>query len=401
MVSPTWIDANGDNKHDIDGLDFNAWATALAAQNSSGYSGSEKTVVISPGVSRTVGRPGSPSVITTPDTDSAVMAKAKFRGGLAAQDEYTWQIADFMFQSGIISIDPRSSQRGIDQAIKVYENAVDIAADVYAFGDRQKSVMDFLSFAPGNTGSGAGGTSVSKQVQNYTPDQARQKAINAYKSILNRMPTDQEIAEFSTGLINSAKNTPSVQRVSSKGGASVQETTQGFDEKTWTLGFMASKIPANMDLGGLAGAAQDSLKSLSEAYGVRLSSDLGYGLIRDLIEGKIDQAAVEQVYREQAKILYPHLSDKIDAGVNPRQIADPYIRNTMSILEKSSTEADMFSSYIREALNYKDENGNYVLPNVDEHARMLRGKEEWLTTNNGKESLMSATDNILRQMGFE
>jgi hypothetical protein len=32
---------------------------------------------------------------------------------------------------------------------------------------------------------------------------------------------------------------------------------------------------------------------------------------------------------------------------------------------------------------------------------MLREKPEWLDTRNAKQSLMSAADGILRQMGFE
>lgn len=405
MVSPNWVDNNNDGKHDVDGLTIEQWATAKAqaatAQGTYDSSGG-RTVVVSP-ARRIGGRPNNPA-LTQPATDTVKSAVDKFRGGLVVNDPATWQIADWMYSAGILSANPRSSMRAMEAAVKAYSNAADVAASAYAFGDFSKSIMDFLSYVPGSADAGGGGgsgSSTSKQVQVFTPEQAREKALNAYKAILNRAPSEQEISEFVNGLINSAKNAPTIQRTSGRGGTSVQEVTQGFDEKTWTLGFMAAKIPAEGDLSGSAGVAQDMLATLSQNYGIKLSQSLAYDTVRDLVQGKIDENGVEQVFKEQAKLIFPHLSDKIDAGLNPRKIADPYISNTMNILEKSATEADMFNPYVKEALTYKDANGNYVLPTADEHARMLRGKDEWLNTRNGKETMMSAADNILKQMGFE
>lgn len=356
------------------------------------------SVVITPGVKSGPAREYgwvSPVVVSTSE------AKKTFEGGLLTGDPNALKIGEWMYQAGLISANPATGFAGVDQAVKVYNRAVDYASAAYSVGDVNRSVLDFLSMVPGSGGTGSGGgTSTSKQITSYTPEQARQKAENAYRAILGRSATEQEISEFTNALINSAKSTPAVQKVSKKGGATVQETTAGFDEKTWTLGFMAGKIGEG-DLAGSSGVAQDVVKSLSQSYGVNLSTQLAYDLVRNLVQGQTDEAGVEQVFKEQAKIMYPHLSEKIDAGFSPRQIADPYINNTMNILEKSATEADMFSPYIKEALSYRDANGNYVLPTADEHARMLRNKDEWLTTRNGKESLMSAADNILKQMGFE
>lgn len=398
-----------------DGLDDVTGETALqhamrlsdqkAIQNletNLGYQGDTGLVVITPGSTR-VGRPNAPVVVSQPVTVTKAQAKAQFEGGLLTGDANALAIANWMAQAGLITKAPGTSDfAAIKQATKVYNQAVDLAAATYAVGDVRRSVMDFLSMVPGSSGGGGGGgTSISKQITSYTPEQARQKAIDAYKAILNRTPTDQEVAEFSNALMTSAKNAPTVQKVSRKGGATVQETTQGFNEKDWTLGFMAGKIPADGDLAGASGVAQDTLRSMSENYGIKLSSSLAYDLVRDLVTGKIDENAAEQVFKEQAKIMFPGIADKIDAGLSPRKIADPFISNTMRILEKGATEVDMFNPYVKEALAYKDANGAYVLPTADEHARMLRGKSEWLNTRNAKESLMSTADNILKQMGFE
>jgi hypothetical protein len=365
-----------------------------------------RTVIISPAGVQTVtaGRPGSPqrTTRTTPATPLAVGdAKALFNGGLLSQDPATLSIADFMFKSGIISSDPRTAA-GRAAATKAYNRAVDNTADANQYGN-MVTVMDMLTldYSPGSTTGSGGGTSTFKQFSTYTKDQARKKAVDAYRAVLGRSPSEQEIAEFSNGLMRAAKAAPSIQKTKAGGKSTSQETTQGFNEKDWTLGYLSAKIPTDTDLQGASGVAQDMVTGLSQAYGVRLSPALAYDSVRDIIEGKLDADGLEQVFKEQAKILFPHLSEKIDSGLNPRKIADSYIANTVNILEKGPTEVDMFNPYVKEALTYKDKDGNYALPTADEHARTLRSKSEWLDTRNGKETLMSAADNILRQMGFE
>lgn len=380
-------------------------AVAAGLSDPSGFTDG-RTVIISPAGTRVavVGRPGSPQRInqsTEPSRLSVTDAKALFNGGLLAQNPSTLAIADFMFNSGIISADPRTAA-GRAAATKAYNKAVDDAADTNQAGN-MATVMDMLTlnYEPGSVTGSGGGTSTFKQFSTYTKEQARKKAVDAYRAVLGRSPSEQEIAEFSNGLIKAAKAAPSIQKTKTGRKGTSQETTQGFNEKDWTLGFLSAKIPTDQDLLGASGVAQDMVTALSENYGVKLSPALAYDSVRDIIQGKIDADGLEQVFKEQAKILFPHLSDKIDAGLNPRKIADSYIGNTVNILEKGPTEVDMFNPYVKEALTYKDKDGNYALPTADEHARMLRSKSEWLDTRNAKETLMSAADNILRQMGFE
>lgn len=379
---------------------------AAGLGNTGGYTDG-RTVVLSPGgtQSAVVGRPGSPQKIsrpTAPVIGNVSDAKNLFRGGLLSQDPNTLAIGDWMFRSGLINSDPRTAA-GRNAASKLYNRAVDDTADVNQFGNMQISVMDMLSradYTSGTTGSG-GGTSTYKQYSTYTKAQARKKAIDAYRAVLGRSPDETEISEFTNGLMRAAKAAPTIQKTTTGKKGTSQKTTEGFNERDWTLGFLSGKIPAKGDLKGASGVAQDMVNAMSEQYGVRLSPALAYDSVRDIIQGKTDADGLEQIFKEQAKILFPHLSQKIDAGLKPKTIADAYIANTVNILEKGPTEVDMFSKEVKQALTYKDKDGNYALPTADEHAKMLREKPEWLETRNGKETLMSAADNILRQMGFE
>jgi hypothetical protein len=404
----TYVDKDKDLKDDNSGLGRADHIAAYPADNPTvGGFTDGRTVVISPGTYRTAGRPGSPTnvVINKPDMGNVTDAKSLFNGRLLEQDPNALAIADWMFNSGIISLDPRT-MKGAAAASKAYNKAVDLTADVNQTGNMQVSVMDMLSrmdYSPGSTRTSGGGSSSStfKQYSTYTKEQARKKAVDAYRAVLGRSPSEQEIAEFSNGLMKAAKAAPAIQKTKAGSKGTKQETTQGFNEQDWTLGYLSSKIPLDTDLQGASGVAQDMVATLSEQYGVRLSPSLAYDSVRDIIQGKTDADGLEQIFKEQAKILFPHLSEKIDAGLNPKKIADAYISNTVNILEKNPTEVDMFSPDVKRALTYKDKDGNYALPTADEHARTLRSKSEWLDTRNGKETLMSAADSILRQMGFE
>jgi hypothetical protein len=367
-----------------------------------------RTVVISPGttsrgpVRAPGGRSETTTIIGAPNVGNVTDAKNLFNGGLLAQDPNTLAIADWMFKSGIISLDPRT-QKGIEAASKAYNKAVDATADVNQFGRMEVSVMDMLGRMDytGGTTSSSGGSSTYTQYTTYTAAQARKKAIDAYRAVLGRSATEKEITEFTTGLLKAAKAAPTIQKTKAGKGGTTQETSGGFSEKDWTLGYLSAKIPASGDLQGASGVAQDLVTAMSEQYGIKLSPSLAYDSVRDIIEGRTDADGLEQVFKQQAKIMFPHLSEKIDAGLSPKKIADAYISNTVNILEKGPTEVDMFSPEIKQALTYKDKDGNYALPTADEHAKMLKNKPEWLNTRNAKETLMSAADNILRQMGFE
>jgi hypothetical protein len=399
-----------DDKTGLTRLEYaDRYGRAAAGLTDLGGATDGRTVVISPGGTQnvTAGRPGSPTRVvrqTPPEVGNVTDAKNLFRGGLLDGNASAMSIANWMFTSGMIGQDPRT-MAGKNAASKLYNRAVEDAADVNQAGNMQFSIIDALTLDYGagtsGSGSGSGGKSTYKQYSSYTKAQARKKAIDAYRAVLGRSPNEKEISEFTNGLMRAAKAAPAIQKTTTKGGKTSQRTTEGFNERDWTLGFLSGKIPEGQDLLGASGTAQDMVKTISEEYGVKLSPSLAYDTIRDIIEGKANADSVEQVFKQQAKIMFPHLSEKIDAGLSPKKIADSYISNTVNILEKAPTEVDMFNPYVKQALTYKDKDGNYALPTADEHARTLRSKSEWLDTRNGKETLMSAADNILRQMGFE
>ena len=400
-MSNKYVDIDQDGKDDKSGLRRAQHIATYPEDNIVAGTSDDRTVVITPGSTAAPGAYGNPAGNIAPVTLGVSEAKNLFNGNLLSNDPGAMEIANYMFRNGIISLDPKTGA-GKNAAAKAYNKAVDETADINQTGRIEISVMDRLADLNYGTGTGTESSeSTFKQYSTYTKEQARKKAIDAYKAVLGRSPSEQEVSEFTNGLMKAAKAQPSIQKTTGKGSSTSQETSQGFSEKDWTLGYLSAKIPIDVDLQGASGAAQDMVAALTEQYGIKLSSSLAYDSIRDIIQGKTDAVGLEQVFKEQAKILFPHLSEKIDAGLNPRKIADAYIANTVNILEKNPIQVDLFNPHVKQALTYKDASGNYALPTADEHARMLKNKPEWLDTRNAKQSLMSAADGILRQMGFE
>lgn len=336
---------------------------------------------------------GSVPVWQTVKVEDAVI---NYIGGFGTNNPAVQAINQALEQSGMVKPgDTLAEYSSAYQKALVYTakmNVTNPGATVF-------QAMQFLG-NPG-TGSGSGGTY--KDVMRYTDEQVRQKAISAYQSVLGTAPTEQEIAEFAKALRAGAAAAPSVQKVSA--GGKLRETTKGFDEGAFIAGYMSNKIPsADVDLGGAAGSVQDLIDRYRQDYGVNPTSSFVQSAIRRIIsaEDKANaQADLEAQLKEQAQILYPALRDKIAAGMSVRAIADPYIGTYSKLMEKSDMSIGLDNKYVQEALSSKNEKGEYQIMDENEFARKIRSSEEWLTTRNAKETMLSAADGILKQFGFK
>jgi hypothetical protein len=253
------------------------------------------------------------------------------------------------------------------------------------------------------TGGGTGSGGTYKDVTRYTDDQVKQKAINAYTSILGTEPSEGDIVEFARALRTAAQAAPSIQKVSANGKS--RETTAGFDERAFIAGYMSTKVPdPNADLGGAAGGIQDLIENYKQNYGVSPTAGFIQSAIRNIVKSDdpaTAKADLEAQLKEQAQILYPALRDKIQAGLSVRAIADPYISTFSKLMEKSDMSVGLDNSYVSKALSSKNEKGEYQIMDQNEFARQIRSSNEWLDTRNAKETMLSAADGILKQFGFK
>jgi hypothetical protein len=271
------------------------------------------------------------------------------------------------------------------------------------------SLMDIATFRAGSgdgttTGTGAGSSkSIYKSYAKYTNQQATQLAKDTYQLYLGRAATAQEIADFKTALTRAAKAAPSVQVTKAgKGGVTSQQTTQGFNEASWVTGYISARVGLDQidEVAGQMGTINDEFERYQELYGYRPTKAMRLQDTQNVLQGKTKLEDIEARYRDQAKALFPALREALDQGMNVRQIADTKIAAKARILEQSEEKINVYDPDIVKALSMKNEKGDYVSMTDDEFARTLYKKPEWLNTKNGKETLRSAADDIVKEFGF-
>jgi hypothetical protein len=224
-----------------------------------------------------------------------------------------------------------------------------------------------------STGSGSGsGKSIYKSYAKYTDQQATQLAKDTYELYLGRKATSSEIADFKKALTRAAKAAPSVQVTKAgKGGATYQQTTQGFNEASWVTGYISARVGLDQidEVAGQMGTINDQFETYQELYGYKPTKAMRLQDTQNVLQGKTKLEDIEARYREQAKALFPALRDAIDQGMNVRQIADTKIAVKARILEQPEEKINLYDPDIVKALSSKNEKGEYVSMTDDEFGR--------------------------------
>lgn len=327
-------------------------------------------------------------------------AVANYAAALSTGRKDAQYITQQLFTAGVIKAGATPKQM-----VSAYQAALTQTARINAGGNDKATFFDGLSFiadpTKGSSGGGAKSTKI-KYFTTYSDEQVAQRAKSAYNAILGREPSDAEIKAFGKALRAGAKAAPAIQKSSASG--KTQTSQKGFDENAFIAGYMANHIPdPNEDLDGVAGQVQDLIDQYKENYGIKPSQSFVTTAIKSIV-GSDDPAGakanLEQQMKEQAQILYPALTDKINAGLSVRAIADPFIATYAKLMEENDLNVGLDNQTISQALSHKNDKGEYQLMDIDSFARSIRSKDEWLNTKNAKETMLSAADGILKQFGF-
>lgn len=311
------------------------------------------------------------------------------------------QIVNALVGSGLVSANKANDFSTLASA---YSQALTATSRMIAGGQKDANVFQGMQLlAAGNQtgGSGQGGTH--KSYVTYSDAQAKKLAIDSYKAILDTVPSEQEITAFTKALRAGAKAAPAVTKTSASGKTTTSQA--GFDVQAFVAGFMATKIPdVSGDLDGVAGEVQNLINQYKSNYGINPTKSFVQNAITSIVGSTDPNSAksnLEQQMKEQAQILFPALSDKINAGLTVRAIADPFISTYSRLMEVNDMNVGLDNQDIVKALSSKNEKGEYQVMDTDSFARSIRSKAEWADTRNAKETMLSAADNILKQFGFK
>lgn len=123
--------------------------------------------------------------------------------------------------------------------------------------------------------------------------------------------------------------------------------------------------------GGQAAANVAHLHAVAEANGVRLADKTVQDWAVRIASGEqID--GFDQYVRGMAKTAFPALADRIDAGENVADIADPYRQQMARTLELNPESIDLFDPTLRKALQAQTTDGQVAMKPLWQFENELR-----------------------------
>jgi len=152
-------------------------------------------------------------------------------------------------------------------------------------------------------------------------------------------------------------------------------------------------------LAGEAGQFQMKLAELAYANGVELDPEWYRLWYRGIMRGNATQEQAMRDIRNRAAAMFAGFKDQILAGQNVIDLASPYITGMAQRLEIAPGDIDLYSTEIKQALNYKDKSGKLGSMPLWMFQNELRKDPRWLQTNNAREGLMTVAHQVARDFG--
>lgn len=100
-------------------------------------------------------------------------------------------------------------------------------------------------------------------------------------------------------------------------------------------------LDADQTESGTAGTTIDSIRKQAAEYGVTVSDQRLTQWTQRALAGDLDPASLEDVFREQAKALYPPLADILDKGQTVAGFVSPYLEIASKQLGITSDQMDL------------------------------------------------------------
>lgn len=219
------------------------------------------------------------------------------------------------------------------------------------------------------------------QIERQTDPRTWEAHLNQARAAIRDMAvklgaqiSDETLTRISTNVLNFGWND-----------AQIRDTLAG-----------AIRMGAQDTYGGEAAVNAEQLRQLAYNNGVKIGDkQLRDWLVR--IGAGESISGFEDYIRGTAKGAFPGYEQQIDAGMNVRDIADPYIQQMAHTLELSPDSIDLFDPTIRKVLQTVDDKGQISAKPMWQFEQDLKQDRRWLNTQNAKDELTGTTAAILRK----
>lgn len=175
----------------------------------------------------------------------------------------------------------------------------------------------------------------------------------------------------------------------------------GWDELTLSNAIGAEifkTVPTTQLARGYIG---QSAREKANQYGIRLSDSTILQWTEGIMTGKESDQTFEDYLFNQAKVLYPSLSDGFDRGLTFNQMTDPYAEAAAQLLEIPAAQIDFSDPRFSAAFTSKDASGKQSQMSIGEWQDYIKTTPEfgWEYTDNAKNSALDLVGRVARLFG--
>lgn len=134
--------------------------------------------------------------------------------------------------------------------------------------------------------------------------------------------------------------------------------------------------------------------------GIKLAPSALNSWVQQIASGNRTTADYQTYIRGQAASLAPGLSDQLKAGQDLYDLASPYMQQMASTLELNASDLDLFNPTIRNALNFKGQDGKVTTQTMGDFEQTLRNDPRYMKTQGAQDLASSTAHNVLASFGF-
>jgi hypothetical protein len=167
----------------------------------------------------------------------------------------------------------------------------------------------------------------------------------------------------------------------------------------WTQDEIHQAVAAHSS--NVPGKESINVDKVASDYMVDLSPQSKLDYARQLNAGTLDAGSFEEQMKMQAKSRYPTIAEYIDKGIQPKQFFAPYQQMVGKMIGKPADQIDLLGDQTwQKIVSTADPKTGTLRPmTLDETTRLVRGSDQFLSSDNGKDEAAKFTTDLGRQIG--
>jgi hypothetical protein len=176
----------------------------------------------------------------------------------------------------------------------------------------------------------------------------------------------------------------------------------GWNYQTYSTAVTSEAVKSTAGLSQLrAGKIGQDIREMAASYGISLSDTEINSYVNKFAVGEESNVSFEGKMREYAKVLYPAISNQIDAGSTFTDIVAPYRSKAAAILELEPDQIDFMDSKYLAAVTKTNDKGEQSMMSAREWEQELRTNRQfgYEFTQQAQSAAYSVADEIANLFG--